>query len=93
MVVKELIDKLRSTQSVSKRALLDEAADVIEALLADLKNIAYDCACCVHAGKTRPCENTDYMCVECPFECVCKTCRDNSNWEWRGIRDAARGSG
>lgn len=81
---KKLVEQLRSTVSVSKRRMLDAAADMIEAMEDEIKRLDTDCCACRH-NQTRPqCDDVIGLCYECPFDCPCSTCRDNSNWEWRG---------
>lgn len=55
------------------------------ALLADLKKADGDCSFCRHVSRDKPCEAMDCECKICPADCACKTCRDGSRWEWRGI--------
>lgn len=54
----------------------------VAALMADLKKVDTDCSFCAHNATPAPCEGTDNMCDQCTEDCVCKTCRDNSNWVW-----------
>lgn len=45
------------------------------------------CIACAHRDEaTDLCTRSDYMCSDCPQACVCKNCRDGSNWEWRGAK-------
>ena len=91
---KELVEKLRNTKSESKRKMLDEAADIIEALVADLKQAAHcdTCDICAHS-KQEPtcqcCEIFDFECFRCEFDCVCKNCIESSKFEWRGVQKEA----
>lgn len=80
---KQIVEKLRSTKSESKRKLLDNAADLIEKLVEKCKELDTDCKACANAKVMVPCEATEefLMCDTCSMDCVCKTCRDNSNWE------------
>lgn len=81
---KKIVEQLRNTKSESKRKLLDGAADLIERLVAKCKELDTDCSACAHAKVMVPCEATKefLMCDTCEMDCVCKTCRNNSNWEW-----------
>lgn len=82
-----LIKALRSTGSRSKRKLLDEAADTIEALLSDLQlaNNTDGCATCAHNGVECVSDNCD--CDSCKEPCPCKLCcTGGDNWEWRGVQ-------
>ena len=89
MDYKELIAKLRATKSVSKRQMLDAAADTIEQLLADLRG---KCSCCVNYGSFLRClESEDWIveeCEDCDQDCQCKSCEKGSKWEWRGIPES-----
>ncbi len=85
MNYKELVAKLRTTVSESKRAMLDEAADTIEGLAADLARLDC-CELCVHCQNPAPCEDADFDCDCCPHDCACKTCKAGDKWEWRGIQ-------
>ena len=87
MTTSELIAALRNTESRSKRELMDMAADTIEALLADLVGMERCelCDLCGHSGEATKCEGTDYLCDDCPHDCICKGCRDSNLFVWRGI--------
>lgn len=54
------------------------------AVLAAIKKADVECDFCVHNIKDAPCDAADCDCSICTEDCVCKTCRDNSNWQWRG---------
>lgn len=81
---KKIVEQLRSTPTRSKRKLFDAAADLIEKMEAEIKRLDLDCRSCRHNHEKPQCAETDYPCDECPFDCPCATCGDNSNWEWRG---------
>ena len=49
-----------------------------DAAIADLK----------HGDNCDICRDCDFECDTCTFDCKCRTCRDECNWEWRGIKDA-----
>lgn len=90
---KELIARLRSVESRSKGDLLEEAADIIDQLIADLKQSGRHelCDFCVHGQQAAPCfDNMDWVvdCEKCKADCPCKNCRDNSCFEWRGVQRA-----
>lgn len=86
MNTQELINALRSTQSRSKRALLDAAADTIEALLEELR-VSVPCLVCAHHGEDdERCAAGDYDCSKCAQKCPCLDCNYPYNhFEWRGI--------
>lgn len=64
----------------TERQLLTENAMLKEALRA----VDIDCAFCRHNGLIRPgCLETDVGCEKCTDQhCACRSCRENSNWEW-----------
>ena len=78
---KTLITKLRETPFWSKRELYYDAADTIEALVADISRIG-GCVTCKHRGR----ETCDYVCSKCEEKCVCYRCRESSLYEWRGVQ-------
>lgn len=56
-------------------------------LVESLRREDMNCDYCGHAWKVnvKTCDGTP-NCMECASEdCRCKTCRDNSNWEWVGL--------
>ena len=55
-----------------------------DAAIADLKH-GDNCDICAHTACVHDC---DFECDTCTFDCKCRTCRDECNWEWRGIKDA-----
>lgn len=55
------------------------------ALLFDLKKVDIDCDFCRHNGAAP--EECDVECIRCKLDCPCKTCRDNSNYVWRGMKE------
>ena len=81
---KKIVEQLRNTKSESKRKLLDTAADLLEKMAEEIKGMDTDCSACRHNQDKPQCAETDVLCDDCPFDCPCATCRDNSNWEWRG---------
>lgn len=93
MDYKDLITRLRSVTSRSKGDLLEEAADIIEQLIADLKQSGRHelCDFCVHGQQPAACfDKPDWVvdCKKCEADCPCKNCRDNSGFEWRGVQRA-----
>ena len=76
-------------------AILKDAAALIESLtaqlaesrrrekaaVADLKHMD-NCDICKH-GQTAP-DECDCECDGCTLPCVCRDCRNEDKWEWRG---------
>ena len=88
----EVVKALRASQTKSYRGLFDEAADIIEALVADLKHTERCelCDLCVN-GQTPPrCAETPGDCPgecgACTYDCPCKNCRNSELFEWRGVQ-------
>lgn len=52
-----------------------------------LCDINHDCTTCGHYcdGYTAICEVHDYDCQTCERSQMCRECRDNNNWRWRGF--------
>lgn len=83
------------------RCMLDARKDALayirqlererNALLEDLRDAdRIDCEHCASydGAATKECEDADYLCDKCTrTDCPCSTCRDCSNWEWRGIQN------
>ena len=78
----QIIDALRSDDPV-ERETAKEAADTIEALLADL---ICECEICARGQKDAPCYESDFTCNGCPFDCQCKDCKGQSKFKWRGVQ-------
>lgn len=55
-----------------------------DAAVADLKHMD-NCDICKH-GQTAP-DGCDCECDECTLPCVCRDCRNEDKWEWRGPSD------
>lgn len=46
------------------------------------------CTGCRHdLGIDGRCEEADFDCKQCKIPCMCKTCKKNSNYQWRGVCD------
>lgn len=77
----QLIEQLRSTESRSKRAMLDDAAAAIETLMAERDAAVADLKAC-----------SNNSCVMCKWfdgnnHCTAEEpCSPNDNWEWRGLQ-------
>ena len=89
----QIIDALRAEADMVFKPIygetMKEAADMIEALVSDLKkaNIIDICDLCTHGQKEVPCVDSDYTCDVCQFDCPCKKCRRNSEFEWHGVQN------
>lgn len=88
---KELVKQLRSTESRSKRKMLDDAAAAIEGLMAELEALKEDvkCSCLCDSCKHNNCFpdcNCDCMACLHVGECPCMNYDENNCWEWRGLQ-------
>lgn len=46
------------------------------------------CDVCRHTASGTECEENDFDCLICQSEtCICKTCRDEDKWQWRGPQE------
>jgi hypothetical protein len=59
-----------------------------DAAVADLKHMD-NCDICKH-GQTAP-DGCDCECDECTLPCVCRDCRNEDKWQWRGPSDGEKG--
>ena len=85
----KLIEQLRSTESRSKREMLDDAAAAIETLMAerDIMKRYLDCEQCIHGQTPHPDCRDGCDCEYCTSKtCVCCQCRDMDKWEWIGFQ-------
>ena len=89
----KLIEQLRSTESRSKRAMLNAAAAAIETLMAERDDVLdfikyyFMCEKCIHGQTPHPDCRDDSDCGYCTSKtCVCCQCRDMDKWEWCGAR-------
>lgn len=63
-----------------------EDTQKVQLLMEQLKKADEGCKFCKHHTETPPCADQypDFICDGCTFDCICKNCVDNSNWEWCG---------
>lgn len=69
-------------EAVYKRVL--ELERQVYEMTEALKKCDNACDFCIHNAQNAPCEESDYLCDNCPHKCPCKSCHDNSCWKWRG---------
>ena len=62
---------------------LERAKRERDAAVKDLKH-GDNCDICKWADTIPECT---FECDECTLNCTCRTCRDESNWQWRGVKD------
>lgn len=68
----ETLQKAYSDVLCEKEQLIKELAGCIDC-----------CNACVHVSDANP--ECDCDCEKCTVECHCKTCRDGSNFVWKGM--------
>lgn len=61
------------------RAALELVA-ALESAIRDIKH-GDNCEVCKHNVEQPEC---DRECLDCELDCMCKDCRDESLWQWRG---------
>ena len=97
----ELLSLLRDEDNCNVLDYIDEAADLIESLSAELERVKRErdaavrdiynmkaCALCKHYPNGEQCETYFLLCVECDNEnCICKECVNGEKLEWRGPQE------
>lgn len=80
---------LKAAYQVKSR--LDQAEREKDAVLRCLMKATKEgavCTGCRHdLGIDGRCEEADFDCKQCKTPCMCKTCKANSNYQWRGVCD------
>ena len=90
---------LYDTATFCKSTKNAKAIEVIEQLIAEnvamletIKRMAHSggvCVGCVHMDDEptilEHCEDLDFDCEKCPSPCACHSCKEGSNYTWRGI--------
>lgn len=71
-------------------AELEKTQAQLTAALKDLKDAdhRYECEHCANYSELpeEKCDEAGGDCEFCNEDCPCRTCVDNSNWAWRGVR-------
>lgn len=70
-------------------AELEKTRAQLTAALNDLKDAdRYECDHCANYSELpeEKCDEAGGNCEFCNEDCPCRTCVDNSNWAWRGVR-------
>lgn len=77
------IEQMES-QMMALACYLEDAQMRYASAVADLKDADIDCVKCLHKTPPAPCnsDENEVYCDDCPYECVCKDCIDNSKWEY-----------
>lgn len=78
-----------AAQRIDKLAAeLDQTKALLATAVEDLQKTDVVCCYCAHREPPAPCAEDDdhYECEQCPHDCYCKDCFDNSKWEWQGLK-------
>ena len=77
---KDVASALESMQEELDRVKAERDVAVKDILARD------HCDVCKHNhGDSDQCEANEYDCNGCKAPCMCASCRDESNWQWRGL--------
>lgn len=71
-------------------AELEATKALLTQAVADLKEADIDCLKCVHKAPAAPCnsDENEVWCDDCPHDCYCKDCCNNSKWEYQKFKEA-----
>ena len=81
----ELLEILRDEDNCNVLDYIDEAADLIESLAAELEQVKRERDAAVEDLRTKA-----YYCETCAHYTpgyFCSGCRNKSNWQWRGAKE------
>lgn len=81
------ICKMAAQKIDGMAAELEATKALLAKAVADLKQADIDCQKCIHKVPVAPCNNDEEetWCDDCPHECYCKDCYDNSKYEYEGM--------
>lgn len=73
-------------------AELEKTKALLTAAVAELQSADVNCTYCSHKHPPAPCSQDDehYTCEDCPYDCYCKDCKDNSKWEWHKNKEESK---
>ncbi len=60
-----------------------------DAAVEDIKH-NNNCTVCAYGLSQGDCETNDYDCENCRANCECKSCRNENNWKWRGMKEVLK---
>ena len=98
-LVESLLWLAKDTEFVFAADTLRDSASALESMQEELDRVKADrdvavkdilardhCDVCKHKyGDSDQCEANEYDCNGCKAPCMCASCRDESNWQWRGM--------
>ena len=98
-LVKVLLWLAKDTEFVFAADTLRDSASAMESMQEELDRVKAErdaavkdilardhCDVCKHNhGDSDQCEANEYDCNGCKAPCMCASCRDESNWQWRGL--------
>ena len=79
------LEQLR-TENASLREPLTESQRREKAAIHDIMCRDH-CDVCKYGKYDGSCDESDFDCETCKNTCPCATCRNESNWQWRGPQD------
>lgn len=99
---RELVELLRDEDNCNVLDYIDDAADLIESLSAQLDQVTRERDAAIRqqleADKNNPfacnfckhdevCDGRLLACGDCDMDCPCNTCVDRDKWQWRGVEE------
>lgn len=83
-MAREALDRILELEASIVHAKMER--DALLDILVEATRDGCVCTGCKHStGIDDACEANDFDCNECKVMCMCRTCKDNSNYEWRGV--------
>ncbi|MBE6943825.1 MAG: hypothetical protein E7453_06140 [Ruminococcaceae bacterium] len=64
---------------------LEKTKALLASVVEDLQEADVNCSYCFYKEPPAPCAEDDqhYICENCPHDCYCKDCVDNSKWAYK----------
>ena len=83
--IADLVAHLNAEQAKVARlaAEIERLKTDFDAAVADIKHND-NCDVCKYTKYDGACDESDFDCKTCKNACPCATCRNESNWQWRG---------
>lgn len=84
------ICKMAARKIDSMAAELERTKAQLAQALEDLKQADLDCKYCENNKEPAACTNDEQeypFCKECPHDCPCKDCDDNSKWKYQKLKE------
>ena len=90
--IADLVVHLNAEQAKVARmaAEIERLKTDFDAAVADIKHND-NCDVCKYTKYDGARDESDFDCETCKNACPCATCRNESNWQWRGHQEAGKG--